>query len=103
MQETHKPLSRPLTRGDTPQPREEKYDIVKLPDQQWWEAGNDLVLAPDIKPSLIRYGQYRLEHGRTDGISGLLIVNGLPGTGKSDSVRWAASELMRMQSLTGNG
>ena len=101
MPNTHKSLPQPLLRDESPQPREEKYDIVRLPDQRWWERGNDLVLAPDIKPSLIRYGQYRLE--RTDGTSGLLIANGPPGTGKSDAVRWAASELMRRLSLTGNG
>lgn len=103
MQETHKPLFRPLARDDTPQSGEDKYELVKLPDQRWWERGNDLVLEPDNKRDLIRYGQYRLNWGATDGTSGLLIANGPPGTGKSVSVRWAASALMRMHSLTGNG
>jgi SpoVK/Ycf46/Vps4 family AAA+-type ATPase len=92
-----------LARGDIPQPADALYDLVKLPDDEWQQCGDDLVLPEEIPRSLLRYGLYRLHHRRKDRIHGLLMAIGPPGTGKSDAVRGMASTLMHTLATTGNG
>jgi SpoVK/Ycf46/Vps4 family AAA+-type ATPase len=77
------------------------YDLVKLPDGQWQAAGEDLVLAGQVRHGLLRYGQWRLVHGRR-GYS-LLLLEGPPGVGKSDAARWAGDAAVRKVGSVGNG
>jgi len=79
------------------------YDLVPLPDGEWQQCGDNLVLPPDDYQLLFRYGLYRLHHRRDDKIHGLLMVIGPPGTGKSDAVRGIASTLMHTLECGGNG
>ena len=102
MQIPQQSLPRSLSRADT-QPGEALYDLRKLPDDDWQQRGEDLVLPEEDQQSLFRYGMYRLHYRRGDRIHGLMMVIGPPGTGKSDAVRGIASTLMRTLSREGNG
>src|SRR4051812_38114868 len=103
MQLPQQSLHRSLSRADIPQPADTMYDLVKLPDDEWQQRGDALVLPEETTGSLFRYGLYRLHHRRGDRIHGLMMVTGPPGTGKSDAVRGIASTLMRTLTCEGNG
>jgi pachytene checkpoint protein 2 len=103
MQEKPTILPRPLSQSDIPQTEEAMYELVKLPNDEWQQRGDALVLPLETKRCLLRYPLYRLHYRRGHRIHGLLMVTGPPGTGKSDSVRWAACKVMQTLSTTGNG
>jgi SpoVK/Ycf46/Vps4 family AAA+-type ATPase len=103
MQETRKPLTRPLARGDAPQSTQDKYAVIPLPNDQWRQNGEALVLAPHVCTLLTRYGLFRVQFGAVDGGYGLLMLSGPPGTGKSDTARWAGDAIVRMLATKGNG
>jgi SpoVK/Ycf46/Vps4 family AAA+-type ATPase len=92
---------RQLSRADTP-PREALYDLVPLPNDEWQQRIEDLVLPEDILRPLLRYCLYLFRYRREDRLNRLLMLIGPPGTGKSDAVRGIASTIMRALSLTGN-
>jgi SpoVK/Ycf46/Vps4 family AAA+-type ATPase len=103
MQENPTILPRPLSQSDISQPIDELYELVPLPFEDWQQRGEALVLPPDIKRYLLRYGLFRLHFRRKDRIYGFMMVSGPPGTGKSDFVRWGASAVISILSTTGNG
>jgi SpoVK/Ycf46/Vps4 family AAA+-type ATPase len=103
MQNPQKPLSRPLVRDESPQPRVEKYEIVKLPDDHWRQLGKDLVLDPRIRRRMLRYAEYRLLYGARGRCYGIMTLLGPPGTGKSDTVRWLGDAIMRRLNTQGKG
>ena len=78
------------------------YDLVPLPDDTWQRQGEALHLPAHIPHRLLRFGEFRLRHGSTDGTHGLSILYGPPGTGKSEIVRWAADALVRKFASRGN-
>src|SRR5688572_4257768 len=71
------------------------YDPVELPNENWRRLGEILQLDPHNRHILIRYGMYRFIYGDRDDTTGLMMLTGDPGTGKSDSVRWAADAVIR--------
>jgi len=81
----------------------EKYQLIRLPDDHWRKLGKDLVLPPRVKRLLLRYGIYRLRYGSKGRTYGLMTLKGPPGTGKSDTVRWAGDAVVRMLRTQGNG
>jgi SpoVK/Ycf46/Vps4 family AAA+-type ATPase len=89
-------------RSESFKPSEDMYDLVKLPDKNWQRRGKLLVFDPGIERDLLRFAQFRLTYGVTDGTSGLMMLTGPPGTGKSDAARWAADAVLRKLSLSGN-
>jgi ATP-dependent 26S proteasome regulatory subunit len=79
------------------------YQHVKLPDDTWRELGESLVLDPQVRNLLLRFGLYRFSSGYRRQGYGLMTINGLPGTGKSDAVRWAGDAAIRNLGGEGNG
>jgi SpoVK/Ycf46/Vps4 family AAA+-type ATPase len=82
--------------------KQQLYDLVELPDDNWREQGEALHLPPHVRRYLLRFGMYRVLYGMRDGIIGLMMLKGPPGTGKSVMVRWAADTLSRALDTTGN-
>ncbi len=78
------------------------YDLVELPDDTWQRQGEALHLDPQIRRILLRFGEFQLRYKCTEGTHGLIILNGPPGTGKSDAIRWAADALVRKFATRGN-
>jgi len=78
------------------------YEIVKLPDDEWQQRGEDLVLSEDIPRCLLRYCLYLLRYRRENRLNRLMMLTGPPGTGKSDAVRGIASTITRTLSIAGN-
>jgi SpoVK/Ycf46/Vps4 family AAA+-type ATPase len=95
------PKYRQLSRADTP-PGEALYELVKLPDDEWQQRGEDLVLSEDIPRCLLRYCLYLLRYRRENRLNRLMMLTGPPGTGKSDAIRGIASTITRTLSITGN-
>jgi hypothetical protein len=82
---------RPFFRADT-QPRESLYDLVPLPDKEWQQRGEALVLPEVITRCLLRYCLYLFHYRREHRLNRLLMLIGPPGTGKSDAVRGIAGK-----------
>jgi SpoVK/Ycf46/Vps4 family AAA+-type ATPase len=78
-----------------------KYDLFKLPCDEWRAAGEALVLASTVRHALLRYGEWRLKYHRR-GYS-LLLLEGPPGVGKSDAARWDGDAAVRTVGGVGNG
>jgi SpoVK/Ycf46/Vps4 family AAA+-type ATPase len=102
MQLPEKPVPQPVIRDAVTQPREAPYEHVPLPHDAWRQFGKNLVLPYQTRKILLRYTDYRLTYGATDGCYGVLTLNGPPGTGKSDTVRWVADTTIRMHRTRGN-
>jgi pachytene checkpoint protein 2 len=78
------------------------FDIVKLPDKYWQQAGEDLVHNPQHHSILRRYGIYLREESDDD-IYRLIMLSGPPGTGKTVSAKWAGDAWVRDIAVPGNG
>jgi SpoVK/Ycf46/Vps4 family AAA+-type ATPase len=105
MLDTHKPLSSRRAQDDTlPQPGEEElYELVPLPNEDWQQLGEALVLPPQYKRMPRRYGKYRLYHALPGELHGLATFIGPPGTGKTVLACWAGDAAVRAHRGTGNG
>jgi SpoVK/Ycf46/Vps4 family AAA+-type ATPase len=79
----------------------EKYHLVRLPNEQWRQYGEGLVLAESVKRDVLRFGEWRLCY-RGSGY-GLLLLEGPPGVGKSDTARFAVDAAVRKVGSPGNG
>jgi SpoVK/Ycf46/Vps4 family AAA+-type ATPase len=99
---TRKSPPQPLALGNIPHPGEALYDLRKLPDEDWQQRGDDLVLPEDIPQTLLRYCLFLLRYRRADRLNRLMLLIGPPGTGKSDAIRGIASTITRSLSITGN-
>ncbi len=82
--------------------KQQLYELYPLPDDNWQRQGEDLLIDPHIRESLVRFGEFRLRYGRREGTLGLIIIPGPPGVGKSVIIRWAADALVRELHTTGN-
>jgi SpoVK/Ycf46/Vps4 family AAA+-type ATPase len=78
------------------------YDLVELPDDNWQQQGEALLLEPHVRHTLVRFGEFRIRYGSREGTLGLILVPGPPGVGKSDAIRWAADAVVRELHTTGN-
>jgi AAA+ superfamily predicted ATPase len=78
------------------------YDLVELPNDNWQRQGEALHLDPYIRHILLRFGGFQLRYKRTEGTHGIIILNGPPGVGKSDTIRWGADALVRKFATRGN-
>jgi SpoVK/Ycf46/Vps4 family AAA+-type ATPase len=77
------------------------YDLTKLPNQQWKEEGEALVLADEVKHVLLRAGTWRF--GYKGSCYGHIMLNGPAGVGKTRSARMAADAAVRQLGKPGNG
>jgi AAA+ superfamily predicted ATPase len=78
------------------------FDLIPLPYENWRKLGEALYLPPQTQRALIRFPMYRFLYGCRGDTTGLMMLIGDPGTGKSDSVRWAADAVMRRFGTKGN-
>jgi SpoVK/Ycf46/Vps4 family AAA+-type ATPase len=79
------------------------YHLEKLPSQRWQRLGDTLVLNPQVKHFVGRFGEWHFQY--QGGGSNLMLVWGLPGVGKTDLVRVAADAAVRNcgDGVEGNG